>query len=141
MPTPVKPLPDAVARWTRRARWLRWLDALAAWLVLWVGMALVVRGADSTTQAALAAMLVAAGARVSPLRVRWRPLSGWVALVVSRPLRPGDRAWYVHPGEADLVLVTAQRGLRIVIAQPMQGSAEGIAVRRTRVLLLPTDSL
>ncbi len=141
MPTPIKPLPDAVVSWTRRTRWLRWLDAVAAWLVFWVGMTMAVRGAESIPRALLAAVLVAAGTVVSPLRVRWRPLSGCVALVVSRPLRPGDRAWYVRPGQADLVLVTARRGLRMVIAQPALGAAEAIAVRRTRVLLLPADSL
>jgi hypothetical protein len=59
---------------------------------------------------------------------------------VSRGLRPGARAWYVRAGDADVVLVTARRGLRLVIARPDLVSAEGISVRRTRVLLLPAEA-
>jgi len=33
MGTPIRPLPEAIARWSGRARWLRRLDALAAWLL------------------------------------------------------------------------------------------------------------
>ena len=138
--TPIKPLPEAVARWTARARWLRWLDALGAWLVLWASVVMLFRGLDSMIQVVMAAVLVAVGASLSPLRLRWRPISGWVGVVVSRPLRPGDRAWYVRPGEARLGVVTARRGLRVVIAQA-QSPAEGIVIRRTRALLLPADSL
>lgn len=139
MRTPIKPLPEAIVRWTRRARWLRWLDALAAWFILWASTAILLRGVDGRISALLATVLLAAGASVSLLRVRWRPISAWVAFVVSQPLRPGDRAWHVRPREAELVVVTARRGLRMVIAQA-QGPAEGIAVRRTRVWLLPADS-
>jgi len=45
---------------------------------------------------------------------------GAVALVLSARLSPGDQAWYVRPGHAERVLVTARR--------------------RTRVLLVPADS-
>lgn len=141
MRTPVKPLPPAVVSWTNRARWLRRLDAAAAWLLLWAVAALLLQGPSATAQAVLAAMLVGVGTLIAPLRQHWRPIAAWVALSVSRPLRPGDRAWHVTPEEAELVIVTARQGLRVVIAHLAQGPAEGIAVRRTRALLLPADSL
>jgi hypothetical protein len=68
------------------------------------------------------------------MRTPVRPLPG---AIVSRSLRPGDRAWYVRAGEATLVLVTARRGLRVIITRPDLDAEEGIAVRRTRVLLVP----
>ena len=138
MRTLIKPLPVDIERWTRRARWLRWLDAVIAWLILWAGVAILLPGLTGGAQATMAGVIVAAGAAIAPLRVRWRPMSGWVALVVSRPLRPGDRAWLVRAGEAELFVVTARRGLRLVIAQAREPE-EGVPVRRTRVLLLPAD--
>lgn len=139
MRAPIKSLPADVERWTHRARWLRWLDALFAWLSLWACVAMLLPGLTGGAQATMAAAIAGAATRIVPLRARWRPISGWVALVVSRPLRPGDRAWHVRAGEAELVIVTARRGLRVVIAQA-RGPEEGVAVRRTRVLLLPADS-
>jgi len=139
MQSPLKPFPHPVARWTRRARWLRWLDALAAWLTLWTAAALLLQGAGGAVPATFAALLAAAGTFVPSLRAWWRPISGSAALVVSRPLRPGDRAWHVSPGEAELVLVTARRGVRVVIASLARGPIEGVAVRRTHVLLIPAD--
>ncbi|PYM22352.1 MAG: hypothetical protein DMD80_28530, partial [Candidatus Rokuibacteriota bacterium] len=58
-------------------------------------------------------------------------------VLVSRTVRPGDRAWFVRDGRADSVLVTARRGLRVSIAVPGMGAAETISVRRTRVFLVP----
>jgi len=87
----------------------------------------------------LAAALVGLGAVIRPVRVRWRPVTGSVGIAVSRGLRPGARAWYVREREADLVLVTARHGLRLVIAKPDLGRDEGMSVRRTRVILLPVD--
>ncbi|MFQ5830486.1 MAG: hypothetical protein ACE5JD_15225 [Candidatus Methylomirabilia bacterium] len=141
MRTPIKPLPAAVLSWTNRVRWLRRLDAVAAWVLLWALAAPLLQGISGTAQAVLAAALVGLGSLVAPLRARWRPISAWAALSISRPLRAGDRAWHVTPEEAELVIVTARQGLRVVIAHRGQGPAEGIAVRRTRVLLLPADSL
>ena len=46
-------------------------------------------------------------------------------------------AWYVRDREADLVLVTARHGIRLVIAKPDLGSDESMSVRRTRVMRLP----
>src|SRR5215813_11454972 len=116
MRSPLRPVPAAVERWTTAVRVLRWLDALAAWLVLW-GIAALVR----------------------PLRTRWRPLSGAVALVKSARLAPGDHAWYVRPGRAERVLVTARHRTRVVIVRLGDESSEGLGVRRTRVLLVPAD--
>lgn len=139
MRTPLRPLPEMIARWMRWARWLRWLDGLAGWLVLWGTAAFVFREFDGGIQATLAALLTAAGAAVAPLRAWWRPVSSAVALAVSRRLRPGDRAWRVGPGEAELVFVTARRGTRVVIAHLARGPVEGVSVRRTSVLLVPAD--
>jgi len=55
-----------------------------------------------------------------------------------RDLSPGDQAWYVRPGHAERVLVTARRRTRVVIAR-LNDAAEELSVRRTRVLLVPAD--
>ena len=109
-----------------------------AWLTLWVVWTLSFPDGDRAVHGLLAAILTIAGSRVSWFRVRWRPVMGIVGLVVSRGLRPGDRAWYIRSEDAELVLVTACRRLRVVIAR-VQSAAEGMSVRRTRVLLLPAD--
>jgi hypothetical protein len=140
MRSPLKPLPAAVARWTVTARLLRWLDALVAWLGVWGGAALALPSAPREPLAVLAALVVGLGALARPLRARWRPLSGVVGLAVSARLVPGDRAWYVRPGDAERVLVTASHGTRVVIARLDGSGAEGLSVRRTRVLLVPADS-
>jgi hypothetical protein len=54
-------------------------------------------------------------------------------------LAPGDRAWYVRPDGPELVIVTARRRLRLTVAVPGRGAAEGLSVRRTRVLVLAAD--
>jgi len=95
--------------------------------------------ADGRVPALVAGLLAVAGTLAAPLRAHWRPVSALVGLMVSRPLRPGDRAWQVRPGEAELVLVTSRRGFRIVIARLARGPVEGITVRRTQVLLIPAD--
>jgi hypothetical protein len=136
MRTPIRPLPHAVARWASRVRYLRWLDALVAWLALWALLAVALT-LPLQAQAVLAAALAGLLALLPPLRLRWRPVSGAVGLRLSRSLRPGDRAWYVVPGRAEAVIVTARRRLRLVVARPGQGPAEGIEVRRTRVLVVP----
>ena len=110
----MRPVPDRIARWLTRRRWLRWCDALVA------------------------VVLVVAGGAVQGLRSRWRPISGWVGLRLSAGLRPGDRAWYLRAHEASMVVVTARRGVRLVVARP-DLQDEGISVRRTRVFVLPVD--
>ena len=85
----------------------------------------------------LAAGMLVVGSLFPRLRLAWRPASAMTTFVVSRGLRAGDRAWFVHGRDADLVLVTARHGLRLVVARPDQGAVEGMSVRRTRVLVLP----
>jgi hypothetical protein len=138
MPTPLKPLPQVVARWTARARALRAADALVGWVVLWGAlMGFGLGGAQDTAIYAL--VLLVAGFCAPPVRSRWRPVSAALGLIVSQPLRVGDRAWYMRDGEATLVLVTARHPVRLVIARPNGDAAEGISVRRTRVLVIPAE--
>ena len=138
MRSPVRSLPPNVGRWASRARWLRWLDALAAWLLVWGGLALTPYAKTPGATAVAAAVLVGLAALVSPIRRRWRPLGALISLSVSRALRPGDRAWLVLPQHVEPVIVTARRRLRLVVARPDQDLAEGLEVRRTRVLVVPT---
>lgn len=137
MPTPTAPLPSAAEKWRARSSYLRWLDALLAWAGLLGILVVVLPGQSGETAAVIAAAAVLLGALVRPLRTSWRPLSAWIGLVVSRPLRPGDRAWFVRDGRVDPVLVTARRGLRLAIAGRSIGEVETITVRRTRVFLVP----
>ncbi len=136
MRTPMKPVPEGISRWVARLPYLRWLDALAAWLVLWGAAARLVPSLPLDQGFALALVLVVIGRVVPSLRVRWRPISGAVGVMVSRRLRAGDRAWYVRARQADMVVVTARHGFHLSIAIP-DATAEGMNVRRTRVLLLP----
>lgn len=137
MRTPSRPLPAVIVRWVRLHSLLRWADAASAWLGAWLALMAAVPGSPARALAVLAAVVVGAGALVSGLRARWRPVSAVTGLHVSAPLRVGDRAWWVRPGGAELVLVTARRGLRVVIARADRDTSEGLAVRRTRVLLIP----
>lgn len=139
MRSPARPLPDEILLWTRRARWLRWADGLGAWLGLWLMIAAIAPQLEGRAAAVVAGLCVAALAALPPVRERWRPVSGPVALGTSRSLRPGDRAWYVHPGGAEIVLITGRRGLRITIARRTRGPEEATAVWRSRMLLLPAD--
>lgn len=132
----MRPLPAAIERWTVRARVLRWLDALVAWLAAFIVLAIAVPG-PRPRLAFAAAVIVVAAALVRLVRARWRPVSGVVALVLSSRLAPGQQAWYVRPGRAERVLVTARRRTRIVIVPLSDEGAEGLSVRRTRVLLVP----
>jgi len=137
MATPTAPVPTAVETWISRARYLRWLDALAAWIVLLAIAAALFPAARGAAVAVIAALGLLVAVMVRPLRLHWRPVSGWVGVAVSRSLRPGDRAWFVRDGRADAVLVTARHGMRVSIAAPGVGEAETLTVRRTRVLLTP----
>lgn len=139
MGTPIRPLPDGIARWSARARWLRRLDALAAAGLVWALLAVMRPGVGAGAEAAGAAVITGLLGAVAPLRVRWRPVSGPVGLWVSRMLVPGDRAWYVRHEGPERVIVTARRGLRLTVAVPGRGAAEGLSVRRTRVLVLGAD--
>src|SRR5262249_61052076 len=117
MRSPLRPLPAPVERWTTLVRMLRWLDALAAGLVVWGALALALPSAPRLPLAALACLVVTLGALVRPLRARWRPLSGIVAHVLSARLSPGDQAWYGRPRHARRVLVTARHRPPVVIVR------------------------
>ncbi len=137
MRAPVRSLPPSVQRWATRVRWLRWLDAMAAWLLVWGCLALMPGTMTPAASAVAALMLIGLAALAGPMRRRWRPIGALVSLSVSRALRPGDRAWLVLPRHIEPVIVTARRRLRLVVARPDQGSTEGIEVRRTRVFVVP----
>ena len=137
MATPTAPVPTTVETWITRSRYLRWIDALAAWVVLLGVTAALLPEQPARTIVVGSLALVVIGLMLRPLRLRWRPVSGWVGVIVSRSLRPGQRAWFVRDGRADTVLITARRGLRVTIAAPALGEAETLTVRRTRVLLIP----
>src|SRR4029453_14472682 len=136
MRSPVRPLPANVGRWASRARWLRWLDALAAWLLVWAGLALWQRTLTPAATAIAAAVLVGLAALGGPGRRRGGPPGALIALSVSRALRPGDRAWLVLPRHVEPVIVTARRRLRLVVARPDQG-AGGLEGGRPPVLVRP----
>ena len=136
--TPLRPLPEGIARWSARAHWLRRLDALAAGGLVggwWREVARPRPGRSGRRGAAVVGLLGA----VPLIRLRWRPVSGPAGLWVSRALVPGDRAWYVRAEAPEPVIVTARRGLRLTVAVPGRGADEGLSVRRTRVLVLPVD--
>jgi hypothetical protein len=126
-----------VERWVSRFRYLRWLDGLVAWLALWLTAVLPLPHVPADALGVGAALVVGLLALAPTVRPRWRPASAAVGLALSRDLRPGDRAWYITPGRAEPVIVTARRGLRLTIARPDLSAAEGLDVRRTRVMLLP----
>src|SRR5438093_6475089 len=129
MRTPFRSLPPTVERWISRARWLRWLEALGAWLLVWLFLALGSKDATPVASAVAALALIGLAALVHPVRRRWRPVSALVSLSVSRRLKPGDRAWLVLPERIEPVIVTARRRLRLVVARPDQGSTEGLEIR------------
>jgi len=137
MTTPTAPLPSVVGKWISRSRYLRWIDAVAGWLVLLAIAVQVMPEPSGRVVAVISLALLAVGVALRPLRIHWRPVSGWVGVLASRSLRPGHRAWFVRDGRADAVLITGRRGLRLSIAAPSLGEAETISVRRTRVLLVP----
>jgi len=139
VPSPTNPVPVVVERWLSRATYLRWIDAAAAWVAFSIITAAVMPRPSAGSVSLVSAGVLVLGVMVPPLRIRWRPVSGWIGLRVSRPLRPGDRAWFVRDGRADPVLVTARHRLRLSIAMPNRGEAETISVRRTRVLLVPSE--
>jgi hypothetical protein len=137
MTTPLRSLPARVVRWSRLARWLRAADAVGGVGVTWAAVQAWGPGAGPRLRALLALAAAAGAACVPFVRRRFRPVSGLVALWLSRHLEPGAAAWFIRPGGAERVLVTGRRGLRLVIFPVgTDGPAEGIEVRRTRVLLV-----
>jgi hypothetical protein len=138
MRTPIRPLPEPVERWVARARLLRWVDALAGWLVLWFALAAWPGGLPRGAAALAALLILGILVLVVPLRRRWRVVSGAVGLWMSRSIVVGDLAWCVGSGSAERVIVTARRGARVTVARPGGDAVEGMSVRRTRVLLVPS---
>ena len=137
MTAPLRSLPARVVRWSRLARWLRAADAVVGWSVAWAAIAVALPDASLRVGALLALAGTAVAGSAPLVRRRFRPVSGLVGLSVSRGLGPGAAAWFIHPGGADRVLVTGRRGLRLVFSPiGADGPAEGIEVRRTRVLVL-----
>ena len=135
--SPTSPVPVDVERWLSRSSYLRWIDAATGWVTLAVIAACLMPRPSAGSVSLVSAGMLVLGMMVPPLRIRWRPVTGWIGLRVSRSLRSGDRAWFVRDGRADPVLITARHGLRLSIATPNRGEAETISVRRTRVLLVP----
>jgi len=136
MRTPIRRIPDSVERWMARARLLRWLDALTAWLVLWIALAHWPTHLAGEAAAIAALLLLGVLALVAPLRRHWRMVSGAVGLWMSQSVSAGDVAWLVGPRSAERVIVTARRGARLTVATPGGDATEGMRVRRTRVLLV-----
>jgi hypothetical protein len=130
-------MPEQVERWVARVRLLRWLDALAAWVLAFIALAGGPPDLRWNPAAVASLLIVGLLALVAPLRRRWRLISGAVGLWVSRSLGAGDLAWCVGPRSAERVIVTARRGARLTVARPGGDAAEGMSVRRTRVLVVP----
>jgi hypothetical protein len=137
MRSPIRTAPVRVERWASRLPYLRWLDGLVAWLALWLIVVLTLPRVPADALGVGAVLAVGLLTLAPPIRLRWRPVSAAVGLTLSGELRPGDRAWYVTPGRVEPVIVTARHGLRVTIARPDLSAAEGLEVRRTRVLLVP----
>src|SRR5207249_10609237 len=104
--SPTSPVPVVVERWLSRSRYLRWIDAGIAWLVLAVLAASVLPRPSAGAIALAAAGVLVVATMVPAPRIRWRPVSGWVSPAVSRPLRPGGRGRLVRGGRADPALIT-----------------------------------
>jgi hypothetical protein len=121
-----------------RVRLLRWADALAAWVALWLALAASEAPLSPGRTAMVAVLLLGALALVAPVRRRWRLISGAVGLWMSRSIAVGDRAWCVGPDSAEPVIVTARRGAHMTVASPGRDGIEGLSVRRTRVLVVPS---
>src|SRR5207249_10839610 len=90
--SPTSPVPVVVERWLSRSRYLRWIDAGIAWLVLAVLAASVLPRPSAGSIALASAVVLVLAPRVPAPRVRWRPVGGRVRPPVSRPLGPGEPA-------------------------------------------------
>jgi hypothetical protein len=141
MRTPARPLPESMATWMTRARYLRWLDAVVAWIALWIVIALALPHRKLDVEALIALVLLGFLVFVPPLRVRWRPLSAWVGLRVSRRVRPGDRAWWVTPHRSEPIMITARQGTRVTFAMARPSESEVLTVRRTRTFIVPAGGV
>src|SRR5206468_10901588 len=93
--SPTSPVPVVVERWLSRSRYLRWIDAGIAWLVLAVLAASVLPRPSAGSIALASAVVLVLAAMVPALRARWPPVSGWVSPAGSPPLRRRGRACVV----------------------------------------------
>ncbi|MGH7266640.1 MAG: hypothetical protein ACREMB_17595 [Candidatus Rokuibacteriota bacterium] len=140
MRTPIRPVPHEAVVWTRRLRRLRWLDALAAWLLAWLAALALSPGTDGVALGVVVALFLPIAAVIPPLRRAWRPASIAAAWALSGSLKPGDRAWHISPdGHARLVLVTGLRRTSVVVAGVVQDSGEGAVVSRLHGLLVRAE--
>src|SRR5437879_12058136 len=80
--SPTSPVPVVVERWLSRSRYLRWIDAGIAWLVLAVLAASVLPRPSAGSIALASAVVLVLATMVPALRIRWRPVSGWISLAV-----------------------------------------------------------
>ena len=140
MRSPMRPMPEPIGRWMSRVQYCRWADAAVALIVLGCAVVMALPDLKSGVQASIAVVAFVLLVLVPALRIRWRPVSAWVGLAVSRRLRPGDRAWWVQAHRGEPVIVTARRGLRLTIATGRHGESEALRIRRTRVFIVPADS-
>src|SRR5207245_6241091 len=93
--SPTSPVPVVVERWLSRSRYLRWIDAGIAWLVLAVLAASVLPRSSAGCVALASAVVIVLARMVPALRMRWRTVSGRIHLAVRRTMRPGGRASFV----------------------------------------------
>src|SRR5207247_2819500 len=82
MTPPTAPVPATVEKWISRSKYLRWVDAVTAWLVLFgVAMTLLPEQSDRTIALISVALLVLR-VMLRPLRFNWRPVSSWAGAPV-----------------------------------------------------------
>src|SRR5437667_419582 len=82
--SPTSPVPVVVERWLSRSRYLRWIDAGIAWLVLAVLAASVLPRPSAGAIALASAVVLVLATMVPALRVRWPPLSRGIRLARRR---------------------------------------------------------
>jgi hypothetical protein len=140
MRTPLRAVPAYVSRWVVRFRRLRWLDAVVAWIAVWVVSVTLAPGIDPTAIGVWLAVMVAVGAAIPPLRRRWRPVTAVVGLALGWRLHPGDRAWHLGAGGPRPVLVTACAWRYLVVAGVVNDVGEGARLGRLRAVVIPLAS-
>src|SRR5437773_12439819 len=89
--SPTSPVPVVVERWLSRSRYLRWIDAGIAWLVLAVLAASVLPRPSAGAIALASAVVLVLATMVPALRTRWRPRGRSVRPPARPPLPAADR--------------------------------------------------
>src|SRR3989442_2878866 len=88
--SPTSPVPVVVERWLSRSRYLRWIDAGIAWLILAVLAASVLPRSSAGAVAPAAAAVLLVAPLVPALPIPRRPLVGWISPPVGlAPTAPG----------------------------------------------------